>query len=337
MDEMIGNDVFKIVQAVSLGSLAGKTILVTGASGLLGTYIASTLSEIGGRYRLDLYLQSRTKLKLPGDTPNYRNVIADLSNEADCRRLPNADVIICAHSYAQPLRFIAEPLASMRASGYGLMALLEKCNVGGRFMFISSSEVYCDSPHQPPFLEDRCGIAAPYHPRACYIMAKQWGEALTYLYRQRGISTVSVRPGITYGPGFRQGDRRSWAEFIQRAFEAKFIRLRDAGEVRRTMCYISDGIEMLFRLLLYGTQSVYNLGGGSTHSVAEIAKTIGEHTGATVFVPTENNGVAGTPDNLALSMSRYNHEFGAMNYIPLDEGMQRTAEWYQSEYVQPRD
>lgn len=318
--------------------LDGKTVLLTGSTGLLSTHIAAQLSGWVNESGLDaeLYFQAQRQvsdqwLRTTGCAGQI--VYANLANPGDCARLPNADVVICAHSYAQPLKFIAEPLLALRGAAYGTMALLEKVNVGGRFLYISSSEVYCDCPTELPYKETDIGAITPYHPRACYITGKMFGEAMTYLYRQRGISTVAVRPGITYGPGFKRDDQRSWASFIRRAVETKEIRLLDAGEVRRTVCYVSDGMRMLFNILLRGTQPVYNLAGQYTLSIAEMASIIARHAGAQVVYPEDNHGVAGTPENLALDGSLYESEFGKEEFIIPDDGFKQTVDWYRETYA----
>jgi nucleoside-diphosphate-sugar epimerase len=320
---------------VDMSPLDGKVVLVTGASGLLGTHIISALQVARDDFDLniELHAQSKGKYKLSAGTGGAdgnptRIHYANLANKNDCERLPNADVVISAASYAQPLRFLSEPLMALRASSYGLMNLLEKCNVGGRFLYISSSEVYCDALANPPFHEKDTGSISPYHPRACYIEGKRFGEAITYLYRNRGISTVAVRPGITYGPGVKRGDRRSWAQFIERALTEGEIKMMDAGDVKRTFCYMTDGIELLFKVLLYGTQTVYNLSGKSSLSIFELAETIGEIAHAPVIVPEDDSGgVAGTPDDLQLSTELIESEFPKNDWVGMRDGLTQTIEW----------
>lgn len=318
---------------VDMSPLDGKVILVTGASGLLGTHIVSALQLARDDFGLDieLHVQSRGKYNLSTGSNKYPPTVvhyANLANDNDCAMLPSADVIISAAAYAQPLRFLSEPLMALRASTYGLMNLIEKCNVGGRFLYISSSEVYCDALATPPYREQDTGSISPYHPRACYIEGKRFGEAITYLYRNRGISTVAVRPGITYGPGLKRGDRRSWAQFIEQALTKGEINMLDAGNVKRTFCYMTDGMEMLFNVLLYGTQKVYNMSGKSSLSIFELAEKIGEIAHVSVIVPEDDSGgVAGTPEDLQLCMDLIESEFPKSEWVGMDEGLTQTIQW----------
>jgi nucleoside-diphosphate-sugar epimerase len=312
------------------GWLKGKTVLVTGASGLLGVNIVNTLLQEGRD--IDIHIQVQTEPYYTELQSNLTVHYANLANASDCARLPNADVIISAASYAQPLRFLAQPLTALRASGFGLMALLEKCNVGGRFLYISSSEVYCDSHATPPYKESDIGTITPYHPRACYIIGKIFGEALVNLYRNRGISTVAVRPGIIYGPGTKPGDKRSWAAFIERAILEKKIILLDKGLVKRTFCYMTDGIELVFKALIKGTQPVYNISGKSTLTIADLAKEIGEIAKVPVIVPKTDDGIAGTPQDLSLDTSLIENEFNKTVYDDLNYGLHETITWMRRHY-----
>lgn len=326
----IKEDAIAIQQKVDFTPLRGRSVLVTGGSGLLGQYIAATLQNLPD---IELHVQCQSKPQNVDFYPDTRLYYANLANVNDCARLPNADVVIWASAYAQPLRFLADPLMALRSSSYGIMALLEKCNVGGRFLYISSSEVYCGCPSKPPFREAEIGTITPYHPRACYIEAKKFGEAITYLYRQRGISTVAVRPGILYGPGAKYSDQRSWVSFIRRAFAEKEIRLMDRGQVVRTFGYITDGMELLFNALIRGTQPVYNISGHSALSIAELAQVIGRVAGVPVIVPEEDHGVAGTPENLQLNTDLIENEFDKRSFVDFETGISRTVEWWRETYA----
>ncbi len=319
-----------VLKSVDLSPLANKTVMVTGASGLLGSHIVNILTKAAPIYNLHIMAVVQTRLH-PEQEPSDRLQVAyaNLGNPADCERLPFADVVISAASYAQPKRFLAEPLGALRSSGLGILALLERVRVGGKMLYISSSEVYCDGDPatEKGFTENEIGTITPYHPRACYIVGKQFGEAMTYLYRNRGISTVSVRPGITYGPGFRRGDQRSWAEFVQRAIESNRLELMDAGTVQRTFCYITDGMEMLFKALCYGRHPVYNLSGVHTHTIAHLGEMVAKACNAELIIPPGGEGVGGTPDNLRMDNSRIVNEFGKTQFIDTQIGIDATVEW----------
>ncbi|MFA5300724.1 MAG: NAD-dependent epimerase/dehydratase family protein, partial [Lutibacter sp.] len=115
-----------VLKSVDLSPLANKTVMVTGASGLLGSHIVNILTKAAPIYNLHIMAVVQTRLH-PEQEPFDRLQVAyaNLGNPADCERLPFADVVISAASYAQPKRFLAAPIGALRSSGLGIMALLE--------------------------------------------------------------------------------------------------------------------------------------------------------------------------------------------------------------------
>ena len=96
----------------------------------------------------------------------------------------------------------------------------------------------------------------------------------------------------------------------------------------RTYLYVTDAVEIIFKILFQGKEGVYNVGGRSRTSIMELAKSIGIITGIPVDAqPTENAGVIGAPDDVYLDMNRVEKEFGKTAYVPLQEGLMKTIEW----------
>src|SRR5512139_2584461 len=106
-----------ILERIASERLSGKSVLLTGASGLLGSQLLDVLKECP---LARLSVQTRGGL-VNHDADELRSggievIYADLANEGDCGRLPWADIVISAASYAQPLRFLADPLHALRAA-----------------------------------------------------------------------------------------------------------------------------------------------------------------------------------------------------------------------------
>ncbi len=137
---------------------------------------------------------------------------------------------------------------------------------------------------------------------------------------------------LAYGPGTRKHDTRVLNSFIERALCQKRIELLDAGQAIRTYCYISDTVEMLWRILLFGREGVYNVGGLSTVSILELGRLIAGKTGATVSCPAVATQLAGAPEQVRLDLSRIESEFGKRQYVSLDEGLEKTIAWQRELY-----
>ena len=223
------------------------------------------------------------------------------------------------------------PVATLAINVDATFALFKKLRKGGSFMFISSSEVYCGL-EIVPFKEDQIGTSTPYHPRASYIEGKRCAEAICAAYRSDGVRAISIRLGDTYGPGTKIGDKRALNSFIERALKLKKIELMDQGDAIRTYCYISDAFEVMVRILAEGSQSVYNVGGVSVVSIANLAKEIGGLTQSEVIFPKENQYIQGAPRVLNLDLTRSEVEFNKVHYLGLTEGLKRTIAWQRQLY-----
>lgn len=336
LSEMIIRDVEHNCGHLDHDYLTNKKVLITGASGLFGTYILAYMAFLIKKgVPLEVYAQVFSAppphmLELIS-CGNIKVLQIDLSNVNDYKHLPDADVIIHSAGYAQPALFMRNPVATMQINTSATMALLQRLRPQGSFMFISSGEVYCGLK-ESFFYEDNIGTTTPYHPRASYIEGKRSGETICNAFRSQGVRTISARLGDIYGPGTRKHDQRALNSFIEKALLNRKIDLLDTGASRRTYCYVADALELLLKILFYGKQAVYNVGGNACISIAELATMIGEITNVPVVFPSNETQMAGAPDILQLDLRRVEIEFGKTEYLEIKEGLTRTIEWQRELY-----
>lgn len=334
---IILQDAQGICERVKFGGLQGATVLVTGASGLIGTYILACLCQLRERgVQMRVYAQHLSELP-----PHVAELVrlghfevlqANLADIDVYASLPVADVILHAAGYAQPGRFMANPVAGIQVNTSATIALLKRLRSDGRFLFVSSAEVY--SGLKKPFLtETDIGLTTPAHPRAAYIEGKRCGEAICNAFRVEGLHAMSARLAHTYGPGTRMHDRRALNSFIEKALCQGKIELLDAGTAVRTYCYVADAVEVLWQILLYGEEPVYNVGGRSTVTVADLARMVARITGTTVVFPSTSAEIAGAPEELRLDLTKVETEFGKTQCIGLEEGLKATVEWQRDLYL----
>ena len=336
LSEIIINDVENICGQINHDFLTNKKVLITGSSGLIGTYILAYMASlIKAGIPLEVYAQTFSE-----PPPHMLELIScgkikalqiDLSNINEYKRLPEADVIIHSAGYAQPMLFMSNPIATMQINISATIALLQRLRPKGSFIFISSSEVYCGLT-ESNFHEEHIGTTTPYHPRASYIEGKKSGEAACNAFRSQGVRAISARLGDVYGPGTRKHDKRALNSFIEKALFNQKIDLLDSGTAMRTYCYVVDALESLMRILFFGKQAIYNVGGHSYASIAELAKMIGEITNVPVVFPSNEIQVAGSPEVLQLDLRRVETEFGKTEYVELKEGLKRTISWQRELY-----
>ena len=258
----------------------------------------------------------------------------DLTDNIFLDSLPKADYIIHAATYGQPGKFMEFPEVTIKLNTTVTLSLLEKnLEKDGRFLFLSTSEVYSGLPTSP-YSEDQIGNTLPNHSRACYIEAKRCGEAIINIYRQKGVAAVSARLSLAYGPGTRNDDRRVLNNFIEKALINKEIKLMDAGLAKRTYCFVSDAVNMMWKIFFEGKECVYNVGGVSSVTILELAQIIGELTNVPVIAPEiKNLAVSGAPEDVRLDLTRFVKEFGEPVFCEMKKGLIKTIEWQSSMYL----
>lgn len=334
--DIIMRDVEKICDKVDFDGIIGKTILITGASGLIGGYFIACLKHLSQmrniRFTTIAVMQNEPLpyLKKLLNFDNVKIYLGDLTSADFIVKLPEADIIIHAAGYGQPGRFLQDRVKTLKLNTYSTFMLFDKLAERGKFLFAGTSELY-SGLNSPPFKEDEIGTTNTVHPRACYIEAKRCGEAICNAYRIKGVDAKSVRLALAYGPGTRPGDVRVLNSFIEKALNGQ-ITLFDQGQAKRTYCYISDAIEIMWNVLLYGKDAIYNVGGNSRTTIRELAYKIGNYLKVPVIFPTDTGDMAGAPDDVYLDMTKVRQEFGKDKYVTLDEGLERTIEWQKTLY-----
>ena len=317
--DIILQDARETVKKCDFSWLEGKTVLVTGATGLLGTHFLATLALLKKQMKIDVFGICHS------DPADYTNEIARLGGIYLVDQWHyHTDAVIHAAGFAQPAVFTANPAETIRLNTTWTQQLLEQLGPQGKFLFISSSEVYSGSYSMVQ--ESDIGTTGPLHPRACYIEGKRCGETIVNAYRGMGLDAKSARLGLTYGPGVRKGDKRAMSTFIDQALKGK-IRMEYPGLELRSYCYVQDALETLWNILLHGAYSVYNVGGPSAVSIASLAMSIGQIVGVETIFPKTNKEMAGA-DGVLMDSSRSEREFGKKDYVSLEDGLRNTIEWH---------
>lgn len=331
LTKLITKNAKAILQAVDLRALSGKTVLLTGASGLIGIHMLACIKEAGADMEPPKVAAVVNREPLPFvkeilEEQEAQLFRGDLTDIDFCRSLPAADFIIHTAGYGQPVRILENPLGTLKLNTLCMYLLFEKLLPGGSFLFVSTSEVYTGLD-KPPFSETQIGTTNPGHPRSCYIEAKRCGEAIVNAYRQKGVNAKSARLALAYGPGTRTDDKRAVNSLIQKGMDGA-VTLLDAGAARRAYCYVTDAVELLWKILLDGTEAVYNVGGVEVMSIADMAGKIGSLMHVPVIFPEHPNEVAGGSAAAWLDMTKANTELNKTKYVSLDEGLRHTIEWY---------
>jgi UDP-glucuronate decarboxylase len=271
--KLLEKDAQYVNERVNLNSLDGLEITITGASGLVGLNIISAINYYNNNLAkkcININALSFTKPNgIINDIyveNNIKSIYGDLDDCNFIKNVPLSDCIIHSAGYGQPGKFLDNKIKTIAINTSATIGLSKRLKECGRFLFLSSSEVYSGCLNDMN-KEDDIGTTTPTHPRSCYIEGKRSGEAIINILRESGINASSARLALAYGPGVKSNDERVLNQFIQKGIDGK-ITLLDSGESMRTYGYISNVVIMLLNILIKNNKAVYNVGGNSKISIS---------------------------------------------------------------------
>lgn len=272
----------------NIDKLKNKSILITGANGLIGSYTVRFLDYINKAKNLNLkiYAMSRSREKLQrcfGESTGINIVEQDLNNPININF--HCDFIIHAASNAHPRAYSTDPVGTMKTNLFGTMNLLDYAkDNNAKFLYISSGEIYGNNIDRA-FTEDDLGIVDTKLARACYPESKRAAETLCMAYSsQYGIEVNVARLCYVYGGTITDTNSRADAQFLRNAVEGNDIVMKSEGLQRRTYCYVADAVSAILTILLCGkSPEVYNVANpDSIVSVREYAQTLADVSGVTL-------------------------------------------------------
>ncbi|MFB0566239.1 MAG: NAD-dependent epimerase/dehydratase family protein [Candidatus Aminicenantaceae bacterium] len=308
-------------------TLYGKNFLITGSNGLIGHYFSVLLDMANRLYDMNIKAYLISKHPPIWKNNSFTFITKDLSKPFSLRH--SIDFVIHGACYGRPKKFLENEFETIALNINATKSLLDiaKENMAS-FLFLSTSEIYGNPPPEEiPTKETYAGNSKTWSSRAAYVESKRMGEVLCFIYNRKfNVDARVARLALVYGPGISINDERVMGSFIKKALLDKHIQLIDAGESRRTYCYITDAIVMLLNILLKGKERVYNVGGVETISILELAQLVAKQCGAT-FAATSGEGIKDAPGIVCLNVSRVLKEFGLEKFTPLADGLARTIEW----------
>jgi nucleoside-diphosphate-sugar epimerase len=215
------------------------------------------------------------------------------------------------------------------AGTHRLLALAE--DVGARFVFASTSEVYGD-PLEHPQAETYWGNVNPIGARACYDESKRFGEAMTMEYRRtRGISASIVRIFNTYGPRMNIDDGRVVPEFIAAALAGRELPVYGDGAQTRSFCFVSDLVDALLLVALdpKSDGEVFNAGNPHEITMLELARQISSACGRP---PSIKHLPAATDDPARRrpDITRMRERYGWQPEVALTDGLRETVAYFRA-------
>jgi len=307
-----------------------KTAVVTGGAGFLGSHLCDRLLAEGFKVvAIDNLVTGDTEniSHLMGN-PHFRFVKHDITEYIFIDG--PVDYILHFASPASPIDYLKLPIQTLKVGSLGThkalgLAKLKKA----RFLIASTSEVYGD-PLVHPQPETYWGNVNPVGFRGVYDEAKRFSEAMTMAYhRYHGVETRIVRIFNTYGPRMRVNDGRAIPAFISQTLSGQDVTVFGDGSQTRSVCYVDDLIDGIYRLLLSNEIDPVNIGNQDELTMLQLAKEIIELTRSKskiIFkdLPDDDPKVRQPDTTRAKSILQWSAR------VDRKEGLQKTIEYFKT-------
>ena len=309
---------------------ARKRVLVTGGAGFLGSHLCDRL--IGDGHEVLCVDNFFT-----GDKSNITHLLHHerfelLRHDVTFPLFVEVDEIYNLACPASPIHYQHDPVQTTKTSVHGAINMLGLAKrLKAKILQASTSEVYGD-PSVHPQTEDYWGHVNPIGPRSCYDEGKRCAETLFFDYRrQLGLTIKVARIFNTYGPRMHVADGRVVSNFIVQALQGRPITLYGDGQQTRSFCYVDDMIDGLVGMMDSADKVTgpINLGNPTEFSMAELASQVIAGTGSQselTYAPLPEDD----PRQRQPDISRAREQLGWEPKVPLEEGLQRTIDYFRS-------
>ncbi len=307
--------------------------VVTGGAGFLGSHLCDRLLAEGhevvcidnlitGDVANIAHLMGNQKFQFVNhDVTNYIFIEGPVHN------------VLHFASPASPIDYLKLPIQTLKVGSLGTHKALGLAKAkNARFLIASTSEVYGD-PLVHPQPESYWGNVNPIGFRGVYDEAKRFSEAMTMAYhRYHGVDTRIVRIFNTYGPRMRVNDGRAIPAFMSQALRNEDITVFGDGKQTRSVCYVDDLIDGIYRLLMSDIVEPVNIGNPDEIPVLQLAEEIKHITGSKskiVFkdLPEDDPKIR-QPD-----ISKAKKFLGWQPKVNRVEGLKKTLEYFRSKIL----
>ena len=264
-------DIDKVIEVVpELDELAGKSLMITGAAGLVCSAVVDIIFRYNDTHdkKIQVLAAGRWPEEMSGrfgdlvNRDDFTFVVYDASKTDNVIDV-HSDYIIHGASNASPNMIVKEPVETMMSNFLGMKYLLDYAKDQGtkRILYISSSEVYGEKEGTEPYKEGQYGYIDLLKARNSYSVGKRAAETLCASYADEyGVESVIVRPGHIYGPTASPYDNRVASAWSYAVAKGEDIVMKSDGAQIRSYCYCLDCASAMLKVLLCGENChAYNI------------------------------------------------------------------------------
>lgn len=336
-----GADIDVVLFALpELNALRGKSVLVTGACGLICSAVVDVFIRYNESHDTPIVIlaaaRSEEKIKLRfreySNSPYFHFIPYDaISPKVEIDK--KVDYIIHGASNASPNKIVKEPVETMLSNFNGLLALLNfaKSSETNRLLYVSSSEVYGKKEQIEPYMEGEYGFVDLLNSRNSYSVSKRAAETLCVSYADEyGVKSVIVRPGHIYGPTASETDNRVSSAWAYDVAYGKNIILKSDGTQIRSYVYCLDCVSAIIKVLINGKcGNAYNISNpNSIISIREMAEILCKSANVQLRLelPTDDDKKGFNPMNNSSLYSVSLQELGWEGYYDAKTGFFHTVQ-----------
>lgn len=272
--------------------LQGRSILLSGATGLLGSFLIDVLMK-NNSDGLDctVYALGRSEQKAKDrfskwwDDDQFKFISYDINKQLVSDDIGTCEYVLHLASNTHPIQYSTDPIGTITTNIIGLQNMLEFAvtHKAKRFVFASSNEIYGENRGDVDlFCEEYCGYIDTNSLRAGYPESKRCGEALCQAYmKQKGLDVVIPRFTRSYGPTILSGDSKAISQFIMKGVKQEDIVLKSAGTQYYSYTYMADAISGLLTILFKGQSGeAYNIADENSNiTLKDLAQIIADYVG----------------------------------------------------------
>lgn len=337
--EQYQKDVITAAQAdLDWGKLCGSSIFMTGATGMIGSFLIDVLLYRNRVFHDDIKICGATrnveaakKRFEDGETWGLSFLEWDVTTPFVCEE--RFEYIIHGASNTHPLAYSADPVGTITGNVMGLLHLLEHArnHMPKRLMLLSSVEIYGENTgNVDAFSETDLGYIDCNTARAGYPESKRLCESMCQSYKaQYGIEFVTARLSRIYGPTMRSDDSKALAQFIRNAVHGEDIVLKSEGNQFYSYMYVADAAIALLLILTEGVSGeAYNIANEKSDiTLKELAAHLANAAGTKVVfeLPDQKERAGYSAATKAILNAGKIEALGYRSMFPIDQGLQHTV------------
>lgn len=302
-------DIKNIINDFDMSVFDGKTIFVTGATGLIGKLCVKSLLNSGYNTQVIALVRDEEKAKnIFGESKRLTYLVQDINQRINTTR--RVDYIIHAASTTSSKDFVEKPVETIYTAINGSRNVLEfaKNKRLEGMVYLSSLEIYGVNEKEN-IKEEDYGYIDILNPRSSYSESKKMVETMCISYgTEYGVPVKIARLAQTFGAGVSISDNRVFAQFAKAIINKENIILHTKGETKRNYCYTTDAVRGIFTILTKGeNNNAYNVANeNSYYSISEMAHLLeNEYTKVEYKIDEVNRGYNPTV-KIALNTEKLN-------------------------------